>query len=60
VGFAVGRKAVCGFLAVAVGLRLMTYRSLIAAEPLTIRTTRPVVPAFQEWLDRWGVTVESP
>jgi hypothetical protein len=38
-------------------LRLMTYRSLVVGEPLTIRTSRPVMPAFRDWLSRWGVSV---
>ena len=40
-------------------LRLMTYRALVTGENLTIRTSRPVAPAFGEWLTRWGVTIEK-
>ena len=38
-------------------LRLQTYRSLKTDTPFSIVTTRPVNPTFQQWLDRWGVTV---
>jgi hypothetical protein len=41
-------------------LRLMTYRALAENDPLTILTSRPVVPSFQDWLTRWGVGVEAP
>jgi RHS repeat-associated protein len=41
-------------------LRLMTYHSLIKQEPLTIITTRPLNPAFADYLSRWGVTVRTP
>lgn len=41
-------------------LRLQTYRSLIEGQPYTIRTTRPINPTFQDWLQRWGVKVERP
>ncbi|MFG1459718.1 hypothetical protein V5F62_25265, partial [Xanthobacter sp. VTT E-85237] len=41
-------------------LRLQTYRSLTTDTPLTIETTRPINPAFQSWLDRWGVSVVRP
>jgi len=41
-------------------LRLMTYQALVSDQPLTIRTTRPVVPVFRDWLTRWGVSVEAP
>jgi RHS repeat-associated protein len=41
-------------------LRLMTYRSHILQEPLTIRTTRPVARSFSGWLGRWGVSVQVP
>ena len=40
-------------------LRLQTFRSLTEELPYTIRTTRPVNSTFQEWLQRWGVTVEK-
>ncbi|ESX11815.1 hypothetical protein X768_09720 [Mesorhizobium sp. LSJC265A00] len=38
-------------------LRLQTYRSLKTNMPLTIETTRPINPTFQNWLNRWGVLV---
>jgi len=41
-------------------LRLQTYRSLKTNTWLTIETTRPINPAFQSWLDRWGVSVVKP
>jgi len=41
-------------------LRLQTYRSLKTNTPLTIETTRPINPTFQNWLDRWGVSTVKP
>ena len=41
-------------------LRLQTYRSLKTNTPLTIETTRPINPTFQNWLNRWGVSVARP
>jgi RHS repeat-associated protein len=40
-------------------LRLMTYRSIMTGEALTIRTTRPINPTFESWLNRWGVTIDK-
>ncbi len=40
-------------------LRLQTYYSLKTGQPYIIDTTRPVNPAFGDWLRRWGVTVEN-
>ncbi|WP_417375972.1 polymorphic toxin-type HINT domain-containing protein [Gimesia maris] len=40
-------------------LRLQTFRSLTEGTPYTIRTTRPINPTFQNWLQRWGVIVEG-
>jgi hypothetical protein len=40
-------------------LRLQTYRALIEGKPLTLRTKRPINPAFREWLIRWGVKIEE-
>ncbi len=39
-------------------LRLQTYGSLINDMPFTIYTSRPVNPAFQGYLTRWGVSVQ--
>jgi hypothetical protein len=39
-------------------LRLQVFRSLQTNTPYTIRTSRPVNPEFDEWLARWGATVE--
>ena len=41
-------------------LRLQTYRSFIEDTPYTIETMRPINPTFQDYLQRWGVTVEPP
>jgi len=41
-------------------LRLEVYRSLKQDVPLTIETSRPVNPSFQDWLARWGVSVKKP
>ncbi|WP_443751343.1 hypothetical protein [Asticcacaulis solisilvae] len=46
-------------------LRLQTYFSYkppsgFEPGPFTIETARPVNPTFQNWLDRWGVTVKTP
>jgi hypothetical protein len=40
-------------------LRLMTYRSMVTGEALTIRTTRPINPTFESWLNRWGVAIDK-
>lgn len=39
-------------------LRLQTYGSLVNDTPLTIFTSRPVNPTFQNYLTRWGVSVQ--
>jgi hypothetical protein len=39
-------------------LRLQTYLSVLKSQPYIIRTTRPINPAFGDWLKRWGVKVE--
>ncbi|HWM66029.1 MAG TPA: hypothetical protein VNO35_05545 [Steroidobacteraceae bacterium] len=41
-------------------LRLQTYGSVVNPEagPLTIYTSRPVNPTFQNYLTRWGVDVK--
>ncbi|OGA00340.1 MAG: hypothetical protein A2Z44_09510 [Betaproteobacteria bacterium RBG_19FT_COMBO_58_11] len=41
-------------------LRLQTYKAVTEGQPYTIQTTRPVNPAFQQWLDFWGVNVVKP
>jgi hypothetical protein len=41
-------------------LRLQTYKATIDSQPFTIQTTRPVNPAFKDWLDFWGVNVVKP
>src|SRR6185503_14937854 len=40
-------------------LRLQTYQSLIEGVPFSIQTTRPVNSSFMQYLQRWGVTVQS-
>jgi hypothetical protein len=40
-------------------LRLMTWRSMVTGEALTIRTTRPINPTFESWLNRWGVAIDK-
>lgn len=39
-------------------LRLQTYGALVNDSPLTIYTSRPVNPVFQDYLTRWGVSVK--
>jgi hypothetical protein len=39
-------------------LRLQTYGALVNDTPLTIYTSRPVNAAFQDYLTRWGVSVQ--
>lgn len=39
-------------------LRLQTYGALVNDTPLTIYTSRPVNPTFNDWLTRWGVGVQ--
>ncbi|MBB6249434.1 hypothetical protein HDE80_004511 [Rhodanobacter sp. A1T4] len=41
-------------------LRLQTYGALVndPPTPLTIYTSRPVNPTFQNYLTRWGVSVQ--
>jgi len=41
-------------------LRLQTYNSVVNSIPYTIDTTRPVNPTFMNYLQNWGVTVQSP
>jgi hypothetical protein len=41
-------------------LRLQVYRSLKEGTPLTLVTSRPINPTFQDWLTRWGVQVQTP
>jgi hypothetical protein len=41
-------------------LRLQTYFALKEGENLTIETTRPINPTFNDWLNRWGVTTQNP
>jgi hypothetical protein len=41
-------------------LRLETYRAVTESQPFIIQTTRPINPAFQKWLDFWGVKVAKP
>jgi len=41
-------------------LRLMTYRSLVVGEPLTIVSSRPVNRTFLGWLTMFGVGVVPP
>ena len=41
-------------------LRLQTYKSVIDNQPFTLQTTRPVNPAFSNYLDFWGVNVVKP
>ncbi|MFN6103039.1 MAG: polymorphic toxin-type HINT domain-containing protein, partial [Planctomycetaceae bacterium] len=40
-------------------LRLQTYMSLMEGHTYTIRTSRPINPSFNEWLQRWSVTVQG-
>ncbi|GLQ51351.1 hypothetical protein ACFFJT_09110 [Dyella flava] len=39
-------------------LRLQTYGALVNDTPLTIYTSRPVNPTFQNYLNNWGVSVQ--
>jgi len=41
-------------------LRLQTYYHLKNGLQDTLETPRPINPAFQSWLDKWGVTVKRP
>jgi RHS repeat-associated protein len=38
-------------------LRLQTYGALVSDQQLTIFTSRPINPAFSDWLTRWAVSV---
>jgi RHS repeat-associated protein len=53
-------KSGSSFLDSSYQLRLQTYFSVVNSVPYIIQTTRPVNPEFQEYLRRWGATVQRP